>query len=445
MQNRRDARANHRQQTAPFETLVAAAEAKQQQAERRSAVALYDEAISMFERALSSAGDPTTGGRAAPDEVQNATVLLAEAIQNKCELFLKLWEAEGQHNGGTDPLGLLGEYTAEHEAAVFGQASELLRASALRYKSSGGLGSSLPELRVDALVNLGNTLSLWATVAADPGQVDALHREALECYDHALAAEDDATTRNNKGDALIAYAEFLAEHGRADDAQGAYEEALLAYDRAVQQSDSQKGDNLPMLLLDYGSALLSMAEFCFRTRRDVPRAGALLDEAEKRLAVSVSFGRGSAAVHTALGEVYLLGGEMQNDMSSLDKAGEAFAAALRIQRTDADGLIGAAETAVLKSKRPVPAADASTGTNSDTVHLSQAADLYRSAFASGTFSGTLKDKADTLYNYACCLSALPQGADEAVRILSTLISRGLVTREEARADLDLPDHVRSRL
>ena len=132
-------------------------------------------------------------------------------------------------------------------------------------------------------------------------------------------------------------------------------------------------------------------------------------------------------------------------MSSLDKAGEAFAAALRIQRTDADGLIGAAETAVLKSKRPVLAADASTGTNSDTAHLSQAADLYRSAFASGTFSGTLKDKADTLYNYACCLSALPQGADEAVRVLSTLISRGLVTREEARADLDLPDHVRSRL
>ena len=98
-----------------FEALVAAAETKQQQAERRAAVHLYDEAIALFQQALERTGE--ADGSATRDEVENVTILLAEALQNKCELFLKLWEAEGQRQGA-DPLGLLGEYSAEHEAAV---------------------------------------------------------------------------------------------------------------------------------------------------------------------------------------------------------------------------------------------------------------------------------------------------------------------------------------
>ena len=428
-----------------FESLLNAAEAKQQQAERRSAIPLYDEAIALFEQALALANE--TSGCVTPDERQNATILLAEAIQNKCELFLKLWEAEGQHQGGTDPLGLLGEYTIEHEAAVLGQAYDMLRTSAMRYKSSSTSplptspsstsGSPLSRLRVDALVNLGNTLSLLTTVATDPAEIDGMYGESVACYDQALISEDDATTRNNKGDTLVAYAEFLAEHGKGDQAEQTYDAALRAYESAVQLSDSQKGDNLPMLLLDYASAFLSMAEFCFKTQKDGDRALRLLEEAEKRLKLSVSFGRGSPAVHTALGEVYLLVGEIQGNIDVLDAASESFADALRIQRTDVDGLVGAAETAVEKAKITLSAAEAAQ-------LYAQAASFYRSAFGSNKFSGTLRQKSDSLYNYACCLSALAlkdetgkDGVAEAKRIVGALIAKGLVTQAEVAADTDL--------
>ena len=438
-------------------------------------VTLYDEAIATFEQCL-AAVDASTN----PADVQNAKVLLAEAIQNKCELILKLWEAEGTSERSMESLYdpivcLLGEYTAEHEAAVFREACELLRAAAFHYKTSNGgstctnaptcaslspypspypspsqSSSLLATLRVDALVNLGNTLSLWATVAADPVEIDRLYREAMECYDYALILEDDATTRNNKGDVLIAYAEFLAarcekgfQGGEAEAVETVeaalrvYEAALMAYDGAVQLSDSQKGDNLPMLLLDYGAGYLSMAEFCFKTRHEDARALGLLDEAEKRLLLSVSFGRGSVGVHTALGEVYLLGGEVRNDVGTLERAGEAFGAALRIQRSDVDGLIGAAETAAEMAKR--------VGRVEERDQLfRQAGDYYRLAFGSGKFTGKLKEKGECLYNYACCMSATSDGVEEAVRILTTLRTKGLVTGAEIRADRDFPDHVRSR-
>lgn len=422
-----------------FDTLMAAAETKQQQAERRGGIHLYDEAIALFQQAVDGAS-----GSATPDEVQNATILLAEALQNKCELFLKLWESEGQRQG-VDPLGILGEYTAEHEAAVLAQAREMLRASVMRYKSSGASvregDQGLSRLRVDALVNLGNTLSLCATVCVDPAEIDGMLVEAVACYDQALLVEDDATTRNNKGDTLIAYAEFLAEHGRADDAERAFEAALLAYDRGVQLSDSQKGDNLPMLLLDYGSAFLSLAEFCFKARHDAKRALGLLTEAEKRLTCSESFGRGCSGVHNALGEVYLLIGEISGDVGALDAASEAFRRALQVQRTDVDGLVGTAETAVEKAKRAASTAEAAQ-------LYAKAADAYRAAFASNTFRGTLREKSNTLYNYACCLSAMgatgateatgaTSAIDEAKRIIGSLLAKGLLTEEEVGADADL--------
>lgn len=413
-----------------FEALVAAAETKQQQAERRAAVHLYDEAIALFQQALERTGE--ADGSATRDEVENVTILLAEALQNKCELFLKLWEAEGQRQGA-DPLGLLGEYSAEHEAAVFDQARGMLRASTMLYKSSGTptnrCDQGLSGLRVDALVNLGNTLSLWATVAVDPAEIDGIHVEAVAAYDQALLIEDDATTRNNKGDTLIAYAEYLAEQCRADDAERAFEAALLAYESAVQLSDSQKGDNLPMLLLDYGSAFLSLAEFCFKVRDDRERALRLLTEAEKRLTYSESFGRGCAGVHNALGEIHLLVGEISGDVLALDAASGAFGRALQVQRTDVNGLVGTAETAVEKAKRAGSAAEASQ-------LYAKAAESYRAAFASNKFSGTLKDKSNTLYNYACCLSAM--GAkEEAKRIVGGLLAKGLVTEAEVSADADL--------
>ena len=94
-----------------------------------------------------------------------------------------------------------------------------------------------------------------------------------------------------------------------------------------------------------------------------------------------------------------------------------------------NGLVGTAETAVEKAKRAGSAAEASQ-------LYAKAAESYRAAFASNKFSGTLKDKSNTLYNYACCLSAM--GAkEEAKRIVGGLLAKGLVTEAEVSADADL--------
>jgi hypothetical protein len=58
------------------------------------------------------------------------------------------------------------------------------------------------SIRADAAVAAGNTLSMAAELAGDPGAAQLLGA-ACEAYEMALAAERDAMTHSNLADALV--------------------------------------------------------------------------------------------------------------------------------------------------------------------------------------------------------------------------------------------------
>lgn len=75
---------------------------------------------------------------------------------------------------------------------------------------------------------------------------------------------------------------FPRSFGPSSQAWVAFGRAREAYARACSVSDSEKGDDLPSLLYNWGVGLYAMAQTC----KNVGTKGALLEEAVQRLRVS---------------------------------------------------------------------------------------------------------------------------------------------------------------
>lgn len=432
------------------------AETLQQRAERHQKLELFNQAEEVFEEAIriayvESSPEFICNGNTVPvEQIQDCRCLFGELLQNKAELLLKLWSE--QRHTGTLVHTLLGDYTLRDEAKVFLDASALFLAAASQYKATIPEAQGFGSMRVDCLVNLGNTLAEHASLLCSmlkekmTGDIEQCYRlfsDSLTCYETAILKEEDASTWNNCADMLIAQAEFEAEFGL--NARIIYEKAIHAYSRACELSSSEHGDNLPALLCDWGSGLLSFAEYMRIQGKDTSLSLDILVDAEKRLNRAISFDRGSTAPHTALGDVYIAMSEGYFEQGTLEDAwncaesaiNTGYGMALKIQRSHADALIGNAEALVQKAKiaraRQIEVKQL----------LQEAASLYQNTFTSSTFSGSLRERADTLYNVACCLVALGREGpnthafQQALEILNQLIARHLISKDEILRDNDL--------
>jgi tetratricopeptide (TPR) repeat protein len=438
----------------PYVDLCVEAETLQNRAERHQRLDVYDQAGSKFEEALlistaESSRDFICDGNDVPwERIQDCRCLLGEVLQNKAELLLTLWSE--QSHGGSLVHCLVGDHTLEDERKVFLDAHGLFLAAAGQYRATVIDSGSYEAMRVDCLVNLGNTLAnhgnlycqiLKENLSDDIEQCRQLYMDSLACYQAALEKERDAATWNNCADMLISHAEFEADSG----ARHIYEKAIDAYGKACELSSTENGDNLPSLLCDWGSGLLSFSEYVRKKEKNQSLSLDILSQAEKRLQDAVSFDRGSTAPHTALGDVYIDVSDIYFQQGRLEDAwkftemamNDGYGMALKIYRSHTDALVGSAETYVQRAKiagaRGIERAPL----------FKQAVTLYQEAFVTGKFSGTLREKGDALYNVACCLvgigNEVPQSCafEEASDILRQLVDKNLLSIKDIISDEEL--------
>eukprot|EP00890_Picochlorum_soloecismus_P000454 jgi/Picsp_1/1409/NSC_04888-R1_hypothetical protein COCSUDRAFT_61299 [Coccomyxa subellipsoidea C-169] len=414
--------------SSPFEDALDEAETLQQRAERRGGVQLYASAAQSFQRAL-EIGQSTTP-EPEWDRLNDCRCLLGEVQQVWAEEILRTCERLPES-----------ELTVAKEEEARVAASGLFEAAVRNYQSvrDESKKEGAEHMRLDALVNCGNTLSSWGELIAsslsdqERNQTRLLFQNAEACYAAAIDKEEDCSTWNNLGDSLIQQAEFEAGEG---DAAHVFYRAMQAYEKACALSSSENGDNLPALLCDWGAGLLAFAN----TVEDVEFCQKLLVEAQKRLHQAISFDRASNAPFNALGDVYVAMYENCIKVSDHNRAieylskayDEGYNASLRIQVTNVDALIGTAEVMAEKSKverAQLKFDDASSS-------LEQAVAMYEKAICNSIFKGSLRARSDVHYNLACCYALLGQ-SERAVAMLNKILNWETIQVKDILGDQDL--------
>lgn len=399
----------------------------QQRAERRQNAQYYEDAADLFRRALSV-------GKSSPNEKEGRIVDchfgLAETLQNLAEGLTAAPDARATRAG-------------ERQAAA--RACQLYEEAVDNYKNVLEDGS----MRSDALVNCANALAAWADTTIDatidsssslPGALsvaEALLRQAEEYYNVALAQEsDDASTLCNLGDVLFQHASVCHQGGRPDLAWELCTRGQEAYGRACSVSSSEQGDNLPGLLLNWGSGLLTAAAWA---STPALLQLSMLDEAISRFRHSISFDRGDVAPHNALGDALVAKAERlttdgEEGATELLHAAltEGYGGALRIRSSDLDALVGTAEVHMLLAKE----ATAKTNNSISASHWMAARNAFTAALSRPETLTSVREREEVRYNYVCCLAGGGWIAEAAEELRSLLHSGGL-TPEDVNTDPDL--------
>lgn len=358
--------------------------------------------------------------------------------------------------------------------------------------------------RADAATNCGNCLCARAELAAAHERVGMLC-DALQCYDAALALDTDADTHGSRADALLQLAQALPASqssaaqpkaalqraasclansvATADPAQlavAAIQTARAAYQDAVSWCSDEQGDDLPGLLCNWATGLVSAAEVCVQCGQQ-SHALALLREAVQHAEASLEFNRGDVQVRLNSHDlqcggsiqkscmlvfcciVCATGCSLQNALTALlvvqvpgVLASAHLAAAERSSRQDRSCLltnaIAAAEQAlaidrghaaslVLKAEAHCAAAKHACSLSAE--HSADAQqqwqlcrDAYREALHKPRKLGACLERCVVCYNYACALCACGEDA-EALRVLQGVAQRDVSALEGMDNDADL--------
>ena len=337
----------------------------------------------------------------------------------------------------------------------------------------------------------------------------ALSKAAL---DEAISSNDPTSSKNaaaedllaglwNLADAKVKLAEASAEHAveatvssTVTSIEAMFQHAFQTYEEACQRCDSRAGDDLAGLLMDWGVAYASLAQILVdkvlvpSTNNRVPvtwdaavaaRAIASCDGALEKLGKSAEFGAGDVAAHVAFGEarrtkseiyhaeakVYQLcarehdpayGRAVAEADGALAAAADpavpfGFGAALRLDSSNADALIGAAECHVERGRMhkqfgpdvlPSVMCEYDAHVSSMRSHFARGWELYARALdlAAGANPrkdpGWASDRLEVAYN-AACAACLAGELDTARGLLESVVACGGATKEVIDADADL--------
>jgi tetratricopeptide (TPR) repeat protein len=386
------------------------------------------------------------------DEVTDCRFGLAETLQMWGELIMDSIEKRDYENCTAAEARAL-------EIESCRQACSLFKTAVDHYKEvRTGL-----EVRIDALVNCGNTYATWALARMrcveesqeDRESIFSLLTQAEECYKIAVGrkdGEEDASVWSNLADVLV-------QHGECNFNFGQHPESVLhyfnlakqAYQRSCSLSSSENGDDLAGLLLNWGSGLLTAA----RHSCDGSSTSLFLDESIALLKDCIAFHRGDVAPYIALGDALAAKAEklvssqqrlqtnlmidaqtQQSQQSALILIQQAlqdgYSAALRIQSSEPEALVGIAECHVQMARLSI----LKEHPESQTGHWEAAAQAYSEALGKLRELGNAQQRADVQYNYACCLSRTGK-LQEAAAVVNRLVNLGYVSINDVWKDEDL--------
>jgi hypothetical protein len=332
----------------------------------------------------------------------------------------------------------------------------------------------------------------------------ALSKAAL---DEAISSNDPTSSKNaaaedllaglwNLADAKVKLAEASAEHAveaavssTVTSIEAMFHAAFQTYEEACQRCDSRAGDDLAGLLMDWGVAYASHAQILV-DKVLVPstnawdaavaaRAIASCDGALEKLGKSAEFGAGDVAAHVAFGEAQRTKSEIyhaeakayqlcarEHDPAYGRAVAEAdgalaaaadpaanfgFGAALRLDSSNMDALIGAAECHVERGRMhkqfgpdvlPSVMCEYDAHVSSMRSHFARGWELYARALdlAAGANPrkdpGWASDRLEVAYN-AACAACLAGELDTARGLIESVVACGGATKEVIDADADL--------
>eukprot|EP00878_Enallax_costatus_P032407 GHUV01035613.1.p1 GENE.GHUV01035613.1~~GHUV01035613.1.p1 ORF type:complete len:300 (+),score=126.70 GHUV01035613.1:130-1029(+) len=268
-------------------------------------------------------------------------------------------------------------------------------------------------------------------------------------------------TLSNLGDVLVSQGEALLESGQSAAGQAAFQSAVEAYQSSCSLSDSSAGDDLPGLLHNWGVGLHTISKHA----QDIGLQQSLLQQAAEKLRASIQFSRADPAPHNALGDVLMDAAELAviacNSSNSTSAAGgsssvfggsiplaaevtdqaaglmkqavdDGYMAALTINRTNADALVGLAEASTAMAKLANRQGDPVAASQ----HIHTALGHYTSALARPHLLGDATERADVRYN-AACTAVLAGRVDLAEQLLKMVTAAGKLQAQELAADDDL--------
>ena len=336
----------------------------------------------------------------------------------------------------------------------------------------------------------------------------ALSKAAL---DEAISSNDPTSSKNaaaedllaglwNLADAKVKLAEASAEHAveatvssTVTSIEAMFQAAFQTYEEACQRCDSRAGDDLAGLLMDWGVAYASLAQILVDkvlvpSTNAVPvtwdaavaaRAIASCDGALEKLGKSAEFGAGDVAAHVAFGEARRTKSEIyqgeakvyqlcarEHDPAYGRAVAEAdgalaaatdpaanfgFGKASRLDSSNADALIGAAECHVERGRMhkkfgpdvlPSVMCEYDAHVSSMRSHFARGWELYARALDLAARAnprkdpGWASDRLEVAYN-AACAACLAGELDTARGLLESVVACGGATKEVIDADADL--------
>ncbi|KAL3140757.1 hypothetical protein ABBQ32_005308 [Trebouxia sp. C0010 RCD-2024] len=418
------AKANSRLSAAqPSAQALEEAETLQQRAERkrgREAITAYEHAANRFQRAL----DLEQRAPLAFERHCDAYFGLAEVLQNWAEGVLAVCR--------TLPDA---ELTREAEQAASSIAKSLFKQAVESYQQ---VRTGTHEIRADAAVNSGNTLAAWAELLA-PQETIQMLVTAQQAYEAALNQESDAATWGNRADAFVRQAELVAEGNSEQDAreasQQAYEQGMEAYATACSLTSTEQGDDLPGLLHNWGVGLRSMAEHT----ADNEAACSAYSLAVQKLQASIQFARGDVAPYNALGDAYvgwaerLPDGSVEQQLKLGNALQEGYQAALHVNANSSEALVGIAEV-----KGKMGRLFQCNGSVDALQHFCEGAQAYQKALQTPTNLGSMQDRNEIRYNFACLLCLSTQ-QEAAMNVLAELMRKNGVASQDLITDEDFTD------
>lgn len=338
-------------------------------------------------------------------------------------------------------------------------AANLCRQSVEAYRKISSMEGG--ELKQESRINCANALCDWGEIVCEipsnkgggTGLAADLYAQADNIYTEALVSDPaDVELLTNLGDCCIKRAELSFTSLNPDQTsinniwtsgREFYERAFSAYVNASSRSDIRLGDDIAGLLQNWGAGLLSLAEHSI----DIVESAEAFKHAEEKLRNAANFSQTDTSVRIALGELFSAQADRFSHttdyqpqvLNLLEKSiNEGYGAALQIDATNLDALMGLGEVCLTAAKHSLRSGEKERAKESSLKSLqwyTKAVNLLEEDSISKQ-ELCFEEQCDLMYNMACAAGVCGQ-EDTSIRALRHLMDIDAISPSELVEDPDL--------
>lgn len=337
-------------------------------------------------------------------------------------------------------------------------AANLCRQSVEAYRKISSIEGG--ELKQESRINCANALCDWGEIVCEipsnkgggAGLAADLYAQADNIYTEALVSDPaDVELLTNLGDCCIKRAELSFTSLNPDQtsinniwtsAREFYERAFSAYANASSRSDIRVGDDIAGLLQNWGAGFLSLAEHSL----DIVESAEAFNQAEEKLRNAANFSQTDASVRIALGELFSAQADRFSHttdyqpqvLNLLEKSiKEGYGAALQIDATNLDALMGLGEVCLTAAKHSLRSGEEERAKESSLKSLqwyTKAVNLLEDSI--GKQELCFEEQCDLMYNMACAAGICGQ-ENTSIWALRHLMHIDAISPSELVEDPDL--------